>query len=1045
MPGKEIVPRPLELPAAITTPPWARGKPETVTAWKWLRRRHHWTLPAFLPLPVWLSGFALHHYGLASYVALLGAALTATVALFSAAKWDRAAERWYAIASMAALSGWLLAAAWAGPAGLGQVIALLALDAAWGLAWWAHKRPRGQRKRQKKIAKWDAWWQSHCWHWNLGGSKVTDVHEMGVTTKVRVHGLAGRHSIQHVRQVMHLIESGLDGYADIGLVRAEPAGGHPNWFDFYFKRANPLAQVVEYDPALAPRSVTEDAVIGVTETGASRAASQRVNKFVIGQTRWGKALALNTPIPTPDGWAAIGDLKPGDAVFDETGNPCRVTGAWEVRYGRPCYEVEFSDGSVIVADAEHQWLVTTRLTRKMESQRRCDSRRRKTSIKRLRASRQIGPEVVTTEAMAQSVRAVDGHANYAIPVAAPLQCPAALLPVPPYTLGAWLGDGATATGSVTTADPEIIAEIEAEGETVWAIPSTIRERHASYRISGLNVRLRQIGVLGNKHIPSVYMRASESQRRALLAGLLDTDGYCKDRGTAQYCSTSERLARDVQQLAVTLGYRVTIRSKAARLYGKDCGQAWTVAFTPADKVFRLSRKVAGQIVGDGRHRFIGQRYITAVRRVPSVPVRCISVDSASHLYLAGESCIPTHNSNLLSVDLAALTGCPDSRQILIDIGGGRSCRPWLGAVDCAATGIDEARQVLRMLNDEVQARRRGAYFGEEQVTPSPACPAIHLLIDEVHALTSVPNGDAECARLLALIASQGNAVAVYVEVFTQHGSLEESVRTEQTRANLPFRVAFRVAEARHGAYAIPEYAKLDASRLEEKGTCYIKDGPDASPEQVRTCHMPHELVRRIAAQPHHAALNRPPLVLYAQQWQEWWDTRWSRLDPVFAADCPQYQVLAAATPAQAVTAAQQASASAGPVPAAPGEGDGKAAAARITAELDATYAGLPSGTPIPPVKNLGTMVARQKDHFAAALQTAPPGGIAPAQLVAESGMSRAWVHSMLGALLEAGAVTQPARGRYRPVPGADIRQAMSAVKAAGDQLYREAKAAVNAA
>jgi replicative DNA helicase len=69
----------------------------------------------------------------------------------------------------------------------------------------------------------------------------------------------------------------------------------------------------------------------------------------------GKALALNTPLPTPTGWTTMGDVSIGDELLGADGRPTRVVAATEVMLGRPCYEVEFSDGTVIVADAEHQW------------------------------------------------------------------------------------------------------------------------------------------------------------------------------------------------------------------------------------------------------------------------------------------------------------------------------------------------------------------------------------------------------------------------------------------------------------------------------------------------------------------------------------------------------------------------------------------------------------------------------------------------------------------------------------------------------------------
>ncbi|GBE63941.1 replicative DNA helicase [Mycobacterium sp. MFM001] len=69
----------------------------------------------------------------------------------------------------------------------------------------------------------------------------------------------------------------------------------------------------------------------------------------------GKALALNTPLPTPTGWTTMGDVAVGDALLGADGQPTRVVAATEVMLERPCYEVEFSDGTVIVADADHQW------------------------------------------------------------------------------------------------------------------------------------------------------------------------------------------------------------------------------------------------------------------------------------------------------------------------------------------------------------------------------------------------------------------------------------------------------------------------------------------------------------------------------------------------------------------------------------------------------------------------------------------------------------------------------------------------------------------
>jgi replicative DNA helicase len=71
----------------------------------------------------------------------------------------------------------------------------------------------------------------------------------------------------------------------------------------------------------------------------------------------GKALALDTPLPTPSGWTTMGEVAVGDMLLTADGTPTRVVAATDVMHGRPCYEVEFDDGTVIVADAQHQWAV----------------------------------------------------------------------------------------------------------------------------------------------------------------------------------------------------------------------------------------------------------------------------------------------------------------------------------------------------------------------------------------------------------------------------------------------------------------------------------------------------------------------------------------------------------------------------------------------------------------------------------------------------------------------------------------------------------------
>ena len=164
--------------------------------------------------------------------------------------------------------------------------------------------------------------------------------------------------------------------------------------------------------------------------------------------------------------------------------------------------------------------------------------------------------------------------------------------------------------------------------------------------------LRKLGVLANKHIPLSYLRGSEAQRRALLAGILDTDGTVTSTGSIQLAVTNRELADGVRELVASLGYRCSMSTKRVKGRSEASSTCYMVNFTTPDRVFWLDRK---HLLHKERLHHRPQRtrwrYIVDVRRVPSRPVRCVQVDSADRLYLAGRSMIPTHNSTL-ALDLA---------------------------------------------------------------------------------------------------------------------------------------------------------------------------------------------------------------------------------------------------------------------------------------------------------------------------------------------------------------------------------------------------------
>ncbi|HLI84118.1 MAG TPA: terminase gpA endonuclease subunit, partial [Bryobacteraceae bacterium] len=162
-------------------------------------------------------------------------------------------------------------------------------------------------------------------------------------------------------------------------------------------------------------------------------------------------------------------------------------------------------------------------------------------------------------------------------------------------------------------------------------------------------RLRSLDLAGNKHIPAIYLRASISQRLALLQGLMDTDGHCTKRGRCEFSTASKALRDGVYELIVSLGMKAAVsmtdRPAGKRCYPKPHYRISFLAYSDLP-VFRLARKQERQKrLDDGcRPTETFRRRIVSIEQVPSVPVRCIEVDSPSHLYLAGRAMAPTHNT-----------------------------------------------------------------------------------------------------------------------------------------------------------------------------------------------------------------------------------------------------------------------------------------------------------------------------------------------------------------------------------------------------------------
>lgn len=370
-------------------------------------------------------------------------------------------------------------------------------------------------------------------------------------------------------------------------------------------------------------------------------------RVAVAGRRFGKALDVATPILTYGGWKTMGTLVPGDVVFDEQGVPCNVVGATRVQWDRPCYRLKFSDGSEIIADAEHEWFTWDKAARKIWSE----------------PSRKARPSIKTTADIARSVMA-GKERNHAVQLCQPLQHEEKKYLIDPYVLGVWLGDGTsnhTCSALITCHDDDVgtMWHVEQAGYAVTKYTTKY-----VWGVRGLITDLKQLGLWGNKHVPDEYFIGAADQRLALLQGLMDTDGSVNKQGACDFTNMNEGLVNAVERLAVSLGAKVTRYTRRAVLNGKDCGLAYRANITSTFPLFRLERKVQQQFAR-GFRRDRGYRFIVSVEPIETVPVRCIEVDSPSHLYLAGTALIPTHNSYMAARDLEPELLVPNRRYWIV--------------------------------------------------------------------------------------------------------------------------------------------------------------------------------------------------------------------------------------------------------------------------------------------------------------------------------------------------------------------------------------------
>ncbi|MDT3768172.1 terminase large subunit [Gleimia hominis] len=364
--------------------------------------------------------------------------------------------------------------------------------------------------------------------------------------------------------------------------------------------------------------------------------------------KMGKQVALDTPIPTPSGFMTMGDIRVGDIVFDERGKRCTVVAKSRVDYEEQAYRITFKDGEVIEAGENHQWAGHYTFGKAREA-------------------------IMTTGELYRLPRD-GGSIRFRIPLAGALDLPEAELPIDPYVMGYWLGNGTATKPYLTIQTRDVTGVLE----RIWPW-NTLSTQYPNTGDS-ICIRIPQLEAIlvdsfHDKVIPTEYLRASRRQRLELLWGLMDSDGSISTRkGQAIYTSTEEGLARSVSELLWSLGIKNAITTAISTqrtdwsLPSSVCGRVHTgqtlyyVKFTAFDdvRVAGLDRKQNRAIPRNPNTRS-HYRYIDTIEPIPNRGMQCIQVDSPSHQYLVGRSYLPTHNSELAAA-VALLLTCGDGEE-----------------------------------------------------------------------------------------------------------------------------------------------------------------------------------------------------------------------------------------------------------------------------------------------------------------------------------------------------------------------------------------------
>jgi replicative DNA helicase len=357
--------------------------------------------------------------------------------------------------------------------------------------------------------------------------------------------------------------------------------------------------------------------------------------IVAGRPSMGKAQPLDARVKTLTGWKRMGELEVGDALASVDGAPSMVTGLYP-QGERQVYRVRFSDGRSAECCDEHLWRVHHR---QWPQPRILSTAEIRTLLTRQRCQNRLWVDVPSGDF---------GHGEP--------------LPIDPWVLGALLGDGTmggTALRFSVKAEETLnrmrtrvgaALELEYAGQYDWRIERRSEPGLARPPVNPLKQALEQLGLWGrtrhDKFIPRHYLDAGKDVRLDLLRGLLDTDGRVETSGSVRFSTASAQLARDVCELARSLGCWCAVAEKQTTLSCDGVRKAGVTAYVCTlshpypQSLFLFEGKRERLRKGRERRKL---PVIAAIEPTRRVATQCISVSHPSRLYLTDDYVV-THNT-----------------------------------------------------------------------------------------------------------------------------------------------------------------------------------------------------------------------------------------------------------------------------------------------------------------------------------------------------------------------------------------------------------------